>query len=107
MTPNNYYAHPTSVIDEIKQATHALARELKVRGLMNLQFAVKQSDDGFTVYILEVNPRASRTSPFVSKATGSSLPRIAAKVMSGVSLMEQGVTKEPAPKHTSVKESVF
>jgi len=98
---------PDSVIDEIKRATHALARELKVKGLMNLQFAVKQSADGHDVYILEVNPRASRTSPFVSKATGISLPRIAAKVMSGVSLMEQGITKEPTPKHTSVKESVF
>jgi len=98
---------PDSVIDEIKRATHALARELKVKGLMNLQFAVKQTDGVYTVYILEVNPRASRTSPFVSKATGLSLPRVAAKVMAGVSLMEQGVTREPTPKHTSVKESVF
>ncbi len=98
---------PDSVIDEIKRATHALARELKVKGLMNLQFAVKQTDGEYMVYILEVNPRASRTSPFVSKATGLSLPRVAAKVMAGVSLMEQGVTREPAPKHTSVKESVF
>ncbi|WP_417379569.1 carbamoyl-phosphate synthase large subunit [Gimesia sp.] len=98
---------PESVINEIKRATHALARELKVRGLMNLQFAVKQTDDDFKVYILEVNPRASRTSPFVSKATGISLPRIAAKVMAGVSLLEQGITREPEPKHTSVKESVF
>ena len=98
---------PDSVINEIKRATHALARELKVKGLMNIQFAVKQTDDDYKVYILEVNPRASRTSPFVSKATGISLPRIAAKVMAGVSLLEQGVTKEPVPKHTSVKESVF
>ncbi|QDT94134.1 carbamoyl-phosphate synthase large subunit [Gimesia algae] len=98
---------PESVINEIKRATHALARELKVRGLMNIQFAVKKTDDEYKVYILEVNPRASRTSPFVSKATGISLPRIAAKVMAGVSLLEQGITKEPVPKHTSVKESVF
>lgn len=98
---------PESVINEIKRATHALARELKVKGLMNIQFAVKQTDDQYKVYILEVNPRASRTSPFVSKATGISLPRIAAKVMAGVSLLEQGVTREPVPKHTSVKESVF
>lgn len=98
---------PDSVIDEIKRATHALARELKVKGLMNIQFAVKQTDGEYTVYILEVNPRASRTSPFVSKATGLSLPRIAAKVMAGVSLLEQGITREPVPKHTSVKESVF
>lgn len=98
---------PDSVIDEIKRATYALARELKVRGLMNIQYAVKQTDGEYTVYILEVNPRASRTSPFVSKATGLSLPRVAAKVMAGVSLLEQGVTKEIVPKHTSVKESVF
>ncbi|QDT82050.1 Carbamoyl-phosphate synthase large chain [Gimesia maris] len=98
---------PESVINEIKRATHALARELKVKGLMNIQFAVKQTDDEYKVYILEVNPRASRTSPFVSKATGISLPRIAAKVMAGVSLLEQGITREPEPKHTSVKESVF
>ncbi|QDT30593.1 carbamoyl-phosphate synthase large subunit [Gimesia panareensis] len=98
---------PDSVIDEIKRATHALARELKVKGLMNIQFAVKKTDDDYIVYILEVNPRASRTSPFVSKATGLPLPKVAAKVMAGVSLLEQNVTKEPAPKHTSVKESVF
>lgn len=98
---------PDSVIDEIKRATYALARELKVRGLMNIQYAVKQTDGEYTVYILEVNPRASRTSPFVSKATGLSLPRVAAKVMAGVSLLEQDVTKEIVPKHTSVKESVF
>ncbi|QDU06895.1 carbamoyl-phosphate synthase large subunit [Gimesia aquarii] len=98
---------PDSVIDEIKRATYALARELKVCGLMNIQFAVKQTEDGYTVYILEVNPRASRTSPFVSKATGLSLPRVAAKVMAGVPLLEQGVTREIVPQHTSVKESVF
>ena len=98
---------PESVIDEIKRATHALARELKVKGLMNIQFAVKKTEDDYIVYILEVNPRASRTSPFVSKATGLPLPKVAAKVMAGVSLLEQNVTKEPVPKHTSVKESVF
>ncbi|MEQ8856425.1 carbamoyl-phosphate synthase large subunit [Gimesia sp.] len=98
---------PDSVIDEIKRATHALARELKVKGLMNIQFAVKKTEDDYIVYILEVNPRASRTSPFVSKATGLPLPKIAAKVMAGVSLLEQNVTKEPKPRHTSVKESVF
>ena len=98
---------PDSVIDEIKRATHALARELKVKGLMNIQFAVKQTDEDYIVYILEVNPRASRTSPFVSKATGLPLPKVAAKVMAGVSLLEQNVTKEPTPQHTSVKESVF
>ncbi|QDU78320.1 Carbamoyl-phosphate synthase large chain [Polystyrenella longa] len=98
---------PDSVIDEIKQATYALAKELNVRGLMNIQYAVKEIESKYQVFILEVNPRASRTSPFVSKATGRSLAYIAAKIMAGVSLEEQGVTTEIVPKHTSVKESVF
>jgi carbamoyl-phosphate synthase large subunit len=101
------YSLPTSVVDEIKQATYALARELSVRGLMNIQFAVKAIDGHHVVYVLEVNPRASRTSPFVSKATGRPLAKIAAKVMAGVSLVEQGVVEELWPRHTSVKESVF
>lgn len=117
------YSLPASVVDEIKQATYALAKALNVRGLMNIQFAVKRSnDDGrnlvatasdaspsgeFLVYILEVNPRASRTSPFVSKATNVSLAKIAAKIMVGVSLEEQGITREVVPPYTSVKESVF
>jgi len=78
------------IIDEIKEATYALARALNVRGLMNIQFAVKLENGNHTVYILEVNPRASRTSPFVSKATGMSLPRIAAKIMVGESLATRG-----------------
>ncbi len=94
-------------VEEIRAATHALAGELNVHGLMNIQFAVKQVDGKDIVYVLEVNPRASRTAPFVSKATGRSLPRIAAKVMAGVSLEEQGVTDEIWPTFTSVKESVF
>ncbi|MEZ6061811.1 MAG: carbamoyl-phosphate synthase large subunit [Planctomycetaceae bacterium] len=98
---------PKPVLDEIRVATHALAKELGVNGLMNIQFAVKVTDHQHTVYILEVNPRASRTSPFVSKAIGRSLARIAAKVMTGVSLREQGVTEEVIPEYTSVKESVF
>ena len=98
---------PNSVLDEIRTATRALASELNVCGLMNIQFAVKADGDDYTVYILEVNPRASRTSPFVSKATGRSLAKIAAKVMAGVSLQEQGVTSEIVPEHISVKESVF
>jgi carbamoyl-phosphate synthase large subunit len=98
---------PQSIIEEIRQATYSLADELQVRGLMNIQFAVKVDGDQHVVYILEVNPRASRTSPFVSKATGRSLARIAAKVMAGVSLKEQGVTSEVIPSYTSVKESVF
>ncbi|MFT4559878.1 MAG: carbamoyl-phosphate synthase large subunit, partial [Planctomycetaceae bacterium] len=95
------------VIDGIREATHRLAKALNVRGLMNIQFAVKQEGYESTVYVLEVNPRASRTSPFVSKATGRSLAKIAAKVMVGVSLVDQGVTEEVWPEYTSVKESVF
>jgi carbamoyl-phosphate synthase large subunit len=95
------------VIDGIREATHRLATALQVNGLMNIQFAVKQEGYESTVYVLEVNPRASRTSPFVSKATGRSLAKIAAKVMVGVSLEEQGVTEEIWPEYTSVKESVF
>ena len=113
------YSLPASIIEEIKQATYALAKELQVRGLMNIQFAVKRSGDEkgtpgtsanaaeYLVYILEVNPRASRTSPFVSKATNVSLAKIAAKIMAGVTLAEQGVTREVVPAYTSVKESVF
>lgn len=95
------------VIDEIKNATYSLANELQVCGLMNIQFAVKQDGDESEVFILEVNPRASRTSPFVSKATGFALPKVAAKIMAGLSLTDQGATSEIWPTHTSVKESVF
>ena len=98
---------PNSVIEEIRDATHKLARSLQVRGLMNIQFAVKEEEGKYTVYVLEVNPRASRTSPFVSKVTGRPLAKVAAKVMVGVSLREQGVTAEIWPSYTAVKESVF
>jgi carbamoyl-phosphate synthase large subunit len=91
------------VRDEISSATKAMARELNVRGLMNVQFAVKGED----VYVLEVNPRASRTVPFVSKAIGVPLAKLAAKVMAGKTLRELGFTKEIVPKHFSVKEAVF
>ncbi len=91
------------VLDEISFATKAMARELNVRGLMNVQFAVK----GDEVYVLEVNPRASRTVPFVSKAIGVPLAKLAAKVMTGMSLSELGFTNEIIPKHFSVKEAVF
>ena len=91
------------VLDEIAAATNAMARELNVRGLMNVQFAVKGDD----VYVLEVNPRASRTVPFVSKAIGVPLAKLAAKVMTGTPLRELGFTKEIVPKHFSVKEAVF
>ncbi len=88
---------------EIARATKAMAKELKVLGLMNVQFAVK--DD--VVYVLEVNPRASRTAPFVSKAIGVQLPKLAAKIMAGKTLKELGFTEEIHPKHFSVKEAVF
>src|SRR5207247_11335259 len=106
------YSLPGPVVEEIRQATFALARELKVVGLMNIQFAIKwgnseHSADHFTLYILEVNPRASRTVPFVSKATGVPVAKIAAKVMAGLSLEEQGFLREPIPAHVSIKESVF
>ena len=101
------YSLPAHVVEEIKQATYALSRELQVRGLMNIQFAVKHDDGQYIVYVLEVNPRASRSSPFVSKATNVPLAKIAAKIMAGVSLAEQGVTQEVVPPYTSVKESVF
>jgi carbamoyl-phosphate synthase large subunit len=91
------------VLDEISSATKAMARELNVRGLMNVQFAVKGED----VYVLEVNPRASRTVPFVSKAIGVPLAKLAAKIMAGKKLPELGFTKEIVPKHFSVKEAVF
>ncbi|NDF17563.1 MAG: carbamoyl-phosphate synthase large subunit, partial [Verrucomicrobia bacterium] len=94
---------PPKVIDEIRSATLALARELGVRGLMNIQFAVQKG----TVYVLEVNPRASRTVPFVSKAIGKPLAKIAARVMSGKTLRELGFTSEIVPSHFSVKEAVF
>ena len=91
------------VIDTIREYTHAMARELKVIGLMNVQYAVK----GDTVYVLEVNPRASRTVPFVSKAIGVPLAKLAAKVMAGKSLKELGFTEELWKKYWAVKESVF
>jgi carbamoyl-phosphate synthase large subunit len=91
------------ILEEIASATKAMARELNVRGLMNVQFAVKDEK----LYVLEVNPRASRTVPFVSKAIGVPLAKLAAKVMSGMSLGELGFTEEILPGHYSVKEAVF
>ncbi len=89
--------------NELRRQTVAMAKALNVVGLMNVQFAIQ----GETVYVLEVNPRASRTVPFVSKATGMSLAKIAARCMAGQSLAEQGVTKEVIPPFYSVKEAVF
>jgi len=91
------------VIETIRDHTHAMARELKVIGLMNVQYAVK----GEAVYVLEVNPRASRTVPFVSKAIGVPLAKLAARVMAGRTLKELGFTGEIWPKYWAVKESVF
>ena len=84
------YSLPGPVVDEIRDATERLARQLQVNGLMNIQFAVKQEDGRPNIYVLEVNPRASRTVPFVSKATGMPLAKVAAKVMVGMTLDEQG-----------------
>jgi len=91
------------IIAELKRQTYALAVALNVRGLMNIQFAVKDGE----VYVLEVNPRASRTIPFVSKATGLNLAKAAARVMVGRSLADQGIVGEVEPGFVSVKESVF
>ena len=91
------------VIETMRQYTHAMARELRVVGLMNVQYAVK----GDTVYVLEVNPRASRTVPFVSKAIGVPLAKLAAKVMAGKKLTELGFTQEIWRDYWAVKESVF
>ena len=95
------------VVDEIKQAAARMARSLGVVGLMNVQFAVKKEDGKPTLYVIEVNPRASRTVPFVAKATGLPVAKVAVKVMAGVTLAEQGVVADPLPAHVSVKESVF
>jgi carbamoyl-phosphate synthase large subunit len=98
-----YSPHVTAKLDVIRDYTHRLARALNVRGLMNVQYAIK---DG-TVFVLEVNPRASRTVPFVSKATGVPLARLAAKIMVGRTLAELGLRDEPAINGRFVKASVF
>jgi carbamoyl-phosphate synthase large subunit len=98
---------PQGLSEEVQQTirkhTHSLAKALKVCGLMNIQFAVQRGE----VYVLEVNPRASRTVPFVSKAIGVPLAKLAALVMSGFKLKELGFTEEVHPRHCSVKEAVF
>jgi carbamoyl-phosphate synthase large subunit len=94
---------PHWMLQEIRRYTRMLAEELRVVGLMNVQYAVKDKE----LYILEVNPRASRTVPFVSKATGVPLAKIAAKVMAGASLKQLGFTEEVVPRHVCVKESVL
>jgi len=92
-----------AMLGVVRNATYALARELKVVGLMNIQFAIKDNQ----LYVLEVNPRASRTVPFVSKAIGVPLAKLAAKVMAGQKLKDLGFTREQTPKHWCVKEAVF
>ncbi|GAJ01055.1 unnamed protein product, partial [marine sediment metagenome] len=87
----------------IKQAAISLAKSLGVVGLMNVQFAVKREGSEYALYVIEVNPRASRTVPFVSKATGVPIAKIAVKVMAGETLPEQGVITDPVPSHVSVK----
>lgn len=89
--------------NELRRQTGAMARALNVVGLMNVQFAIQDE----TVYVLEVNPRASRTVPFVSKATGLQLAKISARCMAGTSLVQQGMTQEAIPSFFSVKEAVF
>src|SRR5580658_8064298 len=91
------------MLASVRAATYALARELGVVGLMNVQFAIKDNQ----LYVLEVNPRASRTVPFVAKAIGIPLAKLAAKVMAGMKLQELGFTREVVPKHWCVKEAVF
>jgi len=97
------YSLSAEVIAEIKRQTSVMARALNVVGLMNVQFAVQEGE----VYVLEVNPRASRTVPYVSKATGMPLAKIAACAMAGRALEDQGVTQEIVPDYYSVKEAVF
>ena len=97
------YSLSDQIVEGIRIQTKALAMELEVKGLMNVQFAVKDNE----IYILEVNPRASRTIPYVSKATGVSLARLAAQVIAGKTLKELGLTGEKSIKHVAVKEAVF
>ena len=101
------YSLSSSTIDEIKRQTTAMAHGLKVIGLMNVQFAIQHKDGVDVIYVLEVNPRASRTVPFVSKATGIQLAKVAARCMVGKSLKAQGIGKEVIPPYFSVKEAVF
>ncbi len=101
-----YYLKAETVA-EIKRQTTAMAHGLNVVGLMNVQFAIQEADGKDIIYVLEVNPRASRTVPFVSKATGIQLAKVAARCMAGQTLAAQGITKEVVPPYFSVKEAVF
>ena len=101
------YSLSSETVLEIKRQTAAMARALNVVGLMNVQFAIQNIEGKDVIYVLEVNPRASRTVPFVSKATGIQLAKVAARCMVGQSLVSQGVTQEVTPPYFSVKEAVF
>jgi carbamoyl-phosphate synthase large subunit len=101
------YFLSAGTVTEIKRQTAAMAQALNVVGLMNVQFAIQTVDGQDVIYVLEVNPRASRTVPFVSKATGIQLAKVAARCMVGQSLASQGITKEVTPPYFSVKEAVF
>jgi carbamoyl-phosphate synthase large subunit len=101
------YSLSNVTIDELKRQTTEMAHGLKVVGLMNVQFAIQKINGEDIIYVLEVNPRASRTVPFVSKATGIQLAKVAARCMVGQSLKSQGITKEVLPPYFSVKEAVF
>lgn len=97
------YSLPIEIVEELRRQTKAMAKALNVIGLMNVQFAIQENE----VYVLEVNPRASRTVPFVSKATGRALAKIAARCMAGQTLKSQGFTQEVIPPYFCVKEAVF
>jgi len=101
------YSLSADTIAELKRQTSLMAKGLNVVGLMNVQFAIQQQDGKDVVYVLEVNPRASRTVPYVSKATGLQLAKIAARCMVGQKLKEQGIVAEVTPPYFSVKEAVF
>ncbi len=101
------YSLSPDTIEELKRQTALMAKGLNVVGLMNVQFAIQRIFEGDVVFVLEVNPRASRTVPFVSKVTGLQLAKIAARCMAGQSLESQGITKEVIPPYFSVKEAVF
>jgi carbamoyl-phosphate synthase large subunit len=101
------YSLSAATVDELKRQTAAMAGALSVVGLMNVQFAIQHVDGKDVIYVLEVNPRASRTVPYVSKATGIQLAKVAARCMAGQSLASQGITKEVTPPYFSVKEAVF
>ena len=101
------YSLSAKTVTELKRQSAAMAEALNVVGLMNVQFAIQQDQGQDVVYVLEVNPRASRTVPFVSKATGIQLAKVAARCMAGQTLASQGIRNEVTPPYFSVKEAVF